>query len=181
MLLLAALIKIKAYHFFRVIKRLKWFFLVMLIIFALNTPGEHIQGWPFVLNPTYEGLQAALTQVFRIMTLLAILSLIMTFNTKQQLMSAFYWMVLPLKYFGLEVERFAARLWLTLHYVESNQRLNIGDGLLARLKQLSHTSTIEQEADVSIELKIPHFTVVDMLIILMLIAFITYVSLKALH
>ena len=180
MILLVALIRIKSQHFFRVIKRLKWFFLVMFTIFTLNTPGEHIQGWPFLFSPTYEGLQAGLLQMFRITTLLAILSLIMSFNTKQQLMSGFYCMVLPLKYLGLEVERFAARLWLTLHYVESNHDLNIGDGLLARLTQFSPKNAVKQDDDVNIELKIPQFTALDLLVILLLIIIIIYAVMKAL-
>lgn len=180
MILLAALIKIKSQHFFRVIKRLKWFFLVMFTIFMLNTPGEHIQGWPFLFSPTYEGLQAGLLQMFKITTLLAILSLIMSFNTKQQLISGFYCMVLPLKYLGLEVERFAARLWLTLHYVESNHDLNIGEGLLARLTQFSLKNVVKQDDDVTIELKIPHFSVLDTLAILLLIFIVIYTLMKAL-
>lgn len=180
MVLLAALIKIKSQHFLRVIKRLKWFFLVMFTIFTLNTPGEHIPGWPFLFSPTYEGLLAALLQMFRIMTLLAILSLIMSSNTKQQLMSGFYYMVLPLKYLGLQVERFAARLWLTLHYVESNNDLNISDGLLDRLKQFSHKNDVKQDIDMHIELKIPYFNALDLLVILILIVIIIFVSMKAL-
>ena len=55
--LLAVLLKIKSHQFLRTIKRMKWFFVVMLLIFAFNTPGEHIKGWAFMFSPTYEGIQ----------------------------------------------------------------------------------------------------------------------------
>lgn len=177
--LLAVLLKIKSHQFLRTIKRMKWFFVAMLLIFAFNTPGEHIKGWAFMFSPTYEGIQAGFLQTLRMITLLALLSLIMTLNSRLQLISGFYFLLLPLKYAGLEVERFAARLWLTLHYVESNQQLNAPEGFLSQLKTFTNNSK-QGDIDVDILFNIPHFTKLDMLVLSLLVITILYAILKVL-
>jgi len=117
-LLLSLLIWQKNDHFFRLLKRLKWFFLVMLLIFLFNTPGEHMVHWAYNIKPTYEGAQEGLKQVLRIAMVLGALSLVLAKNTMQELVSGIYQLLKPLTIFGLQIERFAVRLWLTLHYVE---------------------------------------------------------------
>src|SRR5688572_28043280 len=67
--------------FLHAILRFKWFFLVMLLIFSFNTPGEHISFWPFSISPSYEGVWAGLTQVLRVMLMLSALNLILACNT----------------------------------------------------------------------------------------------------
>lgn len=110
-------------HFLRLMKRLKWFYLVMFLIFIFNTPGEHMVSGSYGVNPTFEGLQLGLQQVLRITLMLAALSLMLTRNTIQQLISGLYFLLSPLSTIGIDVKRFAARLLLTLHYVEVQQAL----------------------------------------------------------
>lgn len=105
-------------HFYRLMKRLKWFYIVMFGIMLFNTPGEHIPHWPFAFNPSYEGLTKGLTQVLRIASILGALSIILIKNTNQQLISGLYFLMKPLTFVGVNTARFSARLWLTLHYVE---------------------------------------------------------------
>ena len=180
--LILALFAIKATQFWRILKRMKWFFLVMLLIFAFNTPGQQIQGWDYLFSPTYEGLASGLLQVFRMLTLLAALSLIMAINTKQQLISGFYFMLLPLQSFGLEIERFAARLWLTLEYVESTQDLNKTlvkpQNFFEQLSQFGQTNNT-QLADCCITFKMPVFKIIDIAVLISLILVSVYVLMKA--
>ncbi len=181
-MLMLALVAIKATQFLRILKRMKWFFLVILLIFAFNTPGQHIQGWDYPFSPTYEGLASGLLQVFRMLTLLAALSLIMAINTKQQLISGFYFMLLPLQSVGLEIERFAARLWLTLEYVESaktlDQTLDKPQNFFNKLKELGHVNNTHQ-ADSCITFKMPVFKLIDITVLISLTLVSAYVLLKA--
>ena len=181
-MLMLALVAIKATHFLRILKRMKWFFLVMLIIFAFNTPGQHIQGWDYLFSPTYEGVASGLLQVFRMLTLLAALSLIMVINTKQQLISGFYFMLLPLQSVGLEIERFAARLWLTLEYVESaktlDKTLDKPQNFLNQLRQFGQTNNSPQ-ADSCITFMMPVFKIIDIAVLVSLMVVSAYVLLKA--
>ncbi len=165
-----SLFSIKNNQFIRSIKRLKWFFLVLIIIFAFNTPGKHVLISSTSISPTYEGLLAGSTQALRIMVMLAALSLVLACNTRPQLISGFYFLFTPLKYFGLSVERFAARLWLTLHYVET-QQTNNKQGFIESLKNMSSAFTNESmHDDVDINLALPEFTLIDYALIALLAA-----------
>jgi len=165
--LLALLVYLNNSHFLRLMRRLKWFYVVMLLIFIFNTPGEHVAHWPFSVKPTYEGLRMGVEQVLRIAVILAALSIVLTQNTKQQLISGLYFSMRPLSYLGLDVKRFAARLWLTLHYVELQQGdkenrphliSNLGD-------YLSDILDSEARDNVAITLDNPKQTWVDYVVI----------------
>jgi energy-coupling factor transporter transmembrane protein EcfT len=175
-ILLAIIARNKPYNFLRSVKRFKWFFLVMVVIFAFNTPGEHIAAWPLDLSPTYEGVKAGLTQLLRVMVMLAGLSLILTLNTRQQLISGFYFLFSPLKFFGVKVERFAARLWLTLHYVEQQQEKNAIKDMMTALKNM--TVANDTHENISIMFEAPIFKLVDYIIVLLAIILIGFSIIK---
>ena len=172
LMLLVIIVLNNFHHFLRSVRRFKWFFLVMIIIFAFNTPGEHINGWPFEVSPTYEGLIAGLTQLLRILVILAGLSLLLTLNTRQQLISGFYFLFLPLKYLGLQVERFAARLWLTLHYVERQNEQHAIKDIMVALKNI--TTVDDTHENISITVETPIFKLVDYSILLLMIVLIGF-------
>lgn len=161
----------KTQQFLRSIKRFKWFFLVMMIIFAFNTPGEHLVKWPFAISPTYEGVIAGFTQTLRIATMLAAISLILAVNARQQLISGFYFIFSPLQYLGLEVERFAARLWLTLHYVELQRENEASPDFISRLKDMTNLKSNQTNDDVVITFKMPQFNFIDYIVMALLIGF----------
>ena len=173
MCLLGIILLQQQVQYLRTLKRFKWFFMVMMSIFAFNTPGEHLAEWPFAINPTYEGLLAGSMQTLRICLMLAALSLIINANTRQQLISGFYFIFSPLKILGLAIERFAARLWLTLHYVEVQRDSHIKQNLLNQLKAMTNLQAIEQNKavieTVSIEFKMPQFGMMDYCVITLLI------------
>ena len=156
-----ALSNVNGNQFFRSIKRLKWFFLVLIIIFAFNTPGEHVLTSSTRISPTYEGLIAGGTQALRIMAMLAALSLVLACNTRQQLISGFYFLFSPLNYLGLNVARFASRLWLTLYYVESQQEKD-KQQFFSYLKNMSYAEINETtHEDIDISFILPEFTLLD--------------------
>lgn len=173
--LLALLALTKNNRFFYSLLRFKWFFIVMLLIFAFNTPGEHVAKWPFAFSPTYEGLVAGTTQLLRIMLMLAGLSLILASNTRQQLISGFYFIFSPLKFLGLKVERFAARLWLTLHYVEQQDSANNRQDFMSQLKNMAALKPDQISEQVSVTLTVPKFNIVDYAVLtLLLLSVIIY-------
>ncbi len=165
-LLLAMLIYLSNRHYFQLSYRLKWFYLVMFAIFALNTPGEHIASWPFNVKPTYEGVLMGLEQVLRIATILGLLSLVLTHNTKQQLISGIYFLTQPLSSLGIDVKRFSARLWLTLYYVELQQSDLKNISLKGGINQYLEYATMDTEdKDVEIVLENPRLTVTDYIVL----------------
>ena len=174
-----ALSGVNSNQFIRSLKRLKWFFLVLIIIFAFNTPGEHVLVSSTSISPTYEGLIAGCTQALRIMVMLATLSLVLACNTRQQLISGFYFLFSPLKYLGLDIERFAARLWLTLHYVESQQEKD-KQQFFSYLKNMSFAALNETtHEDVDISFVLPEFMLLDYVSITLLAALLIGLVVKA--
>lgn len=144
------------HHFYQLLKRLKWLFIFMLIIYMFNTPGEYVLDWPFLFQPTYEGIRMGLAQVFRVILIIAMLSIINQQNTKQALVSGLYTLIKPLQLVGIKVDRFAVRLWLTLNYVDSSEGQmkitslsHLFDAIHQALNEDNHPTvivTIKQEA-----------------------------------
>lgn len=104
--------------FLRVTRRMRWLCLSVFIIYAFGTPGEYVQLFPISVSPTYEGFQLGLVQIAKLLIALALLSILFATSTKENLMSGLYLLLSPLKLLGFNVERFTARLILTLDYVE---------------------------------------------------------------
>lgn len=102
--------------------RSRWLLLTMLLIFAFTTPGEYLPNWPFAVAPTYEGLTSGLLQAARLAVMLTGLALLLGATSREELMAGIYLLLRPLGLLGLAPERFTARLWLTLHYVEQSPR-----------------------------------------------------------
>jgi len=102
----------------RMLRRSRWLLLTLMLIFAFTTPGEYVHGWSIALAPTYEGIVMGLLQAARVTIMLAGLSLLLGSTARDALMAGIYPLMHPLKLLGLSPERFTARLWLTLHYVE---------------------------------------------------------------
>lgn len=132
-------------NFFNLVKRLKWFFLVMWLIYVFNTPGEHVRWQIFPTTPTIEGIQAGNMQMLRILVMLSTLALVLAENSKEALMSGFTCLLKPLRWMGLDTERFAARLWLTMHYVETQPDLMRGERLMDFIRQALSEAAIRKE------------------------------------
>lgn len=178
-LLLAMLVFNKNNRFFQSLFRFKWFFIVMLLIFSFNTAGEHVALWPFAFSPTHEGISLGLVQVLRIIVMLAGLSIILACNTRQQLISGFYFIFSPLKLLGLKVERFAARLWLTLHYVDMQSETKHSQDFMSQLKNMATLKPSQVNEGISVILSMPKFNVVDYAVLTILLMGILFYLFKA--
>lgn len=129
-LLLLVILLIRAVDFLLLLRRARWLLLSILLIYAYATPGEFVSHFPDALAPTYEGLQNGGIQALRLVVMLAALSLLLATSSRAQIMAGIYQLLKPFRLFGLQPERFAARLWLTLHYVE-----HMPSGTLRTLRQ----------------------------------------------
>lgn len=124
MLLIAAailsvlLLYFHALLFGNILRRARWLLASLLLIYAFTTPGEYLSGLPFEMVPTYEGINSGLQQITRLVLMLAGLSLLLATTNRESMMAGTYLLLRPLRLLGLAPERFAARLWLTLHYAE---------------------------------------------------------------
>jgi energy-coupling factor transport system permease protein len=104
--------------FLRVVKRMKWLFLSIFVIYAFNTPGEYLQYIPTGIAPTKEGCVLGFLQIAKLLIALANLGILFSTSSKEQLMSGIHLLLSPLNILGVNTNKFTARLLLTLDYVE---------------------------------------------------------------
>jgi len=114
--LLAAVLNLP--HFSQLIKRMRWLFVSLLLVYAYATPGEYLAFLPLNVAPSYEGLRMGLMQIAKLLIAVASLSALFASASKSQLMAGLWTLLSPLRLVGLNVERFTVRMLLTLHYVE---------------------------------------------------------------
>lgn len=114
--LLAAVLNLP--HFSQLIKRMRWLFVSLLLVYAYATPGEYLAFLPLNVAPSYEGLHLGLMQIAKLLIAVASLSALFASASKSQLMAGLWTLLSPLRLVGLNVERFTVRMLLTLHYVE---------------------------------------------------------------
>lgn len=157
-------------HFIRLLRRARWLLLSMLVIYAYATPGEYVGALPEWFAPTYEGLREGCVQMLRLILMLGAISLLLATTDRSRLMSGLYWLLQPLRLFNIEPSRFAARLWLTLHYVETMPK-----GVFHLLRQqgwrLESVLRYEAEAPETVMLSFPAIRGLDWVCIAGLILF----------
>lgn len=157
--------------FLQLLMRARWLLFSMLLIYALATPGEYLPGWPDCCAPTYEGMQQGGLQALRLLLMFSALSLVLSQTTREELIAGIMVWLRPFKPFGISSQRFAVRLWLTLHYVE-----NTPPGLVRRLRISGwHLERLLDEVATKPEpLKIPLFawSFMDALMVLIMAIFL---------
>jgi energy-coupling factor transporter transmembrane protein EcfT len=167
------LIAYQASNFFKLINKVKWLLVVMLCLYAVNTPGEYLAGWTNTIAPTYEGLWAGFKQAYQLSLMVAGVALLLKTTTSQQLVAGLYYCLRPMRFLGLAPARFAVRLWLTMEYVNSH-RVSFK---LANVESLIHSMQSAQTmvADdhftthPSLKIELPIFTMQDACVLLLML------------
>ncbi len=122
-------------QFLRYVRRSRWLLLVLLLVHAYSLPGAPWLSQLGSYGPSEVGLQAALVQTWRLLLILAALAVLMTRLTREALLCGLYRLFTPGRYVGIEPERIAVRIWLTLSYAEA---------LMHETGRLSFRQRIEQ-------------------------------------
>ena len=115
------IIRLRISRFFVMMRRMRWLFVSMLIIYAYTTPGQYLANWPIAIAPSYEGISEGLSQITRICLVLAGVAILIASSTREALMAGIYCLIKPFEMFNLPSARFTARLYLTLQYIEQAQ------------------------------------------------------------
>jgi len=104
------------------LKRLRWLFIAILIIYGWWSPGERL--WPAAGNwsPTLVGLQFGLLRVLILMTIVAAVQLLIQNTSREILLPAIMQLIYPITTRALR-ERFAVRTLLAIEYVPRVQTM----------------------------------------------------------
>lgn len=107
----------------RLMRRMRWFWLSIVLLYTLMTPG----GGQSVVLGTIElslgGLWLGLERCLALATVLLFFSLLIHTTPPIQLQGALYWLLRPLRHLGLPADRLSVRVALTLqkiHELQSN-------------------------------------------------------------
>ena len=130
LLLLAALAVDSRPQPWRLIWRTRWLLLVLCLGYAYSLPGEPAMAWLGEFSPSREGLLRGGQQALRLLVLLIWLDVLVLRLPSAALMAGVYTLLRPFARLGLNVERAALRLGLTLRAIENLER---GRGNLRRL------------------------------------------------
>lgn len=130
LLLILALAADTPRHPWRLVWRTRWLLLVLFLGYAYSLPGEPALPWLGAASPTREGLTRGGQQALRLLVLLLWLDVLVLRLPTAALMAGVYTLLRPFTRLGLDVERAALRLGLTLRAIEGLER---GRGNLRRL------------------------------------------------
>lgn len=109
-------------HIFTMARRLKWFFLSIIIVYAWFTPGEPVTSSAWLSErylPTVTGLEEGALRVVALLLMISFVTFLIHKTAREELVSAIVSLCIPLKWFGVSVERFALRISLTLEKVSA--------------------------------------------------------------
>ena len=160
-LLLLLAVRVHAKQLFALMRRTRWIFISLLLIYAFATPGDPLWEWAYA--PTREGLFDGLMQLGRLVSVLASLAILLSLLSSQQLIGGLYVLVYPSRYLGLSRERIAVRLALTLQYAENAMRDTASDWRSAINSALNPST----ETSSSVELIVQRLRRIDVLVLLL--------------
>ncbi len=106
----------------RMLRRMRWFFLSIALVYLLFTPGRLLFSvWPW--GPTLEGLVGGGLRIASLVLIVFAVNLLLRTTPRAALISAILWCLMPLAWMGLPRERLAVRIALTLDTVDSVQQI----------------------------------------------------------
>jgi len=169
MLSFVMVLSLRVSTFLHTVRRMRWLLLSILVIYAFGTPGELIPAFSVNFAPTYEGLQSGLVQIEKLLIALAALSLLLTSSPREQMMLGLYMLLIPFRFAGLNIERFAARLMLTLNYVEELAAKDKNNFSFRQLDEIDASIESLPQANMVSFQKLP-FGLIDKIMMFLLLA-----------
>lgn len=105
----------------QMLKRLKWFWLALLILFGWVQPGEGVFGIDAWWAPSESGLLFGLIRGLALMVLVLGVVLLQYHTPREDLLAGLMWLGKPFKRVGWQVEKAALRLILVMEYAFSGR------------------------------------------------------------
>lgn len=103
----------------RLVRRIRFLLLAILILFAWMTPGQAaFPRWP-ALGPTLEGLRLAAEHGLRLLGVVALVALLLGRGGRDFVVSGLYSLMAPARFVGLSRDRLAVRLLLVLRHADN--------------------------------------------------------------
>lgn len=108
-------------EFLKLLRRTRWLMISLVLVYAFATPGAAALPLLGAYGPSREGLLSGGLQALRLVALLAGLAVLLAAMPRNRILAGLYFLFRPLARAGVDVDRAAARIWLTLHYAEQTK------------------------------------------------------------
>jgi len=108
------------YH--KLLRRSRWLLISMILVYAFVTPGVAAVAVLGAYSPSQEGLLSGGLQALHLLALLATLALLLATTSRDRILAGLYFLLRPFVLIGVDIDRVASRIWLTLHYAEKAER-----------------------------------------------------------
>ncbi len=99
-------------------RRMRWFFLSIMILFFWFTPGQPLWLAGFSLDPawlpTWQGVETGVMRAGSLALIILAVNLLLRTSTREELFAAIHWMARPLSRVGVSHERLAVRMILVM-------------------------------------------------------------------
>lgn len=103
----------------RLLRRIRFLLLAIIVVFAGFTPGEVlVTSWP-ELSPSREGVVLALEHAGRLLCVVFCVSILMQALPSNRLVGGLYALLRPFEVIGFPADRVAVRTLLVLNYVDT--------------------------------------------------------------
>lgn len=105
----------------RMLRRMRWLFLSILVIYLWFTPGELLFPVIGSWSPSWEGLRLGSYRIFTLVFIVFAVNLMIRSIERDELIGGILWLLHPLHFIGLPNERLAVRIALTFDVVQEVQ------------------------------------------------------------
>lgn len=148
------------------LRRSRWLLLSLALVYAFATPGDPVLPALGTFSPTVQGVLGGGIQAWRLALLLATLALLLHTCPRENLLSGIYILLKPYRFLGVDPERIAVRLWLTLRYAEQNRAANdTGNSFRAWWQELRLSGEPASDAATHVRFELEPFTWRDTVIL----------------
>lgn len=107
----------------RIIKRMKWFFLSILIVYLWFTPGEPLMKIDLPGVPTLEGVRTGLLRIMSLVLIIFAVNYFVAAIARTKLVEAIIWLLYPFKWIGIDSRIIALRIALVLELIPKVQHI----------------------------------------------------------
>ena len=114
-------------QYIKLLRRSRWLLISLIFVYAFVTPGEAAVVALGTYSPSLEGLLSGSVQALRLISLLATLALLLATTSRDRILAGLYFLLRPFGLIGVNIDRVAARIWLTLHYAEQGEQRRSGE------------------------------------------------------
>lgn len=127
MLVVASVVLIKRFQSLelslRIIKRMKLFFISILVLYLWFTPGAPVMDVPVPGIPTVEGIKTGLLRVLSLVLVIFAVNYFVTAIARSSLVEAIVWLLHPVQWLGVDNKTIALRIALVLELIPRVQNI----------------------------------------------------------